>query len=134
MFRKNKRKYIVVFLQKQHGSYAISSKRKFNPNNLKKKTIKHKKVLIPFDIVSYSFTDGLKLYYYVSITEKKQLFFENTKDLQIGSKVIDMILNDEIIAQITSNLNKSNFKANLVNMIFSALFGGLIGYIIGGLI
>lgn len=133
MFKK-KRKYIAVFLQKEHNSYTIHSTRKFKPNTVKKKTIKHKGKLIPFDTVNYSFSDGLKLFYYISITEKKQLFFENTKDLQIGSKVIDMILNDDIIAQITSNLNKSNFKANLVNMIFSALFGGLIGYIIGGLI
>lgn len=128
---KSKKKYIAVFLMKQHGSYSIEKKSIIKSNV---KTVKYKKDVIPIDTVNYSFTEGLKLYYYISITEKKQLFFENSKNLQIGSKVIDMILNDEIISQITSNLNQTNIGLKIMNIVMYIIFGGAIGFIIGGFI
>lgn len=128
---KPKKKYIVVFLMKEHGSYTIDKRVRIKSNT---QTIKYKKTPIPINTVNYSFSEGLKLYYYISIIEKRQLFFENTKDLQVGSKVIDLIINDEIISQITSNLNESNIGIKIMNIVMYIIFGGLIGFIIGGFI
>jgi len=129
MFKK--KKYIAVFLRKENDGYTIIKKRRFNPNI---NSIKYNKVPIPINTVNYSFTSGLNLYYYISITDKRQLFFEKSKERLIGTKIIDMIINDEIISQITSNLNKSNIGMNIISMIFSGLFGGLVGFIVGGYI
>lgn len=132
MFGKNKKRYIAIFLMKEGNSYSVSSKKRISKDT---KIINYnKETPIPINMVNCSFTKGLYLYYYISITEKRQLFFENTKGLLVGHKALSMLINDEIVSQITSNLNKSNYKMSIINMIFSALFGGLIGFIIGGYI
>lgn len=127
----NKTKYIVVFLKEKGNGYNISSRKRISKDS---KIVKYNKTPIPINTINSSFSFGLKEYFYINIENKKQLFFQKSKGKALNHKALEMLINDEIVSQITSNLNKSNYKMSLINMIFSALFGGLIGFIVGGYI
>lgn len=124
-----KKKYIAVFLVRQENSYSILAKKRFSPTN---KTIKYKKGSYIIDVSTPTYTKGLKLFYFIEY-DKSQLFFDKNKVQSIVSpKVVDLIMSQKIVSELTSNLSGSAFKLNILTLLFGGIMGGLIGYIVAG--
>jgi len=127
MFAK-KKKYFAFFLIKREGTYTRLRKRRFNPNRT---VLSYKKGSYPFDVSKPTYERGMKLFYFIEIG-KTQLFFQNDKSSSmISPKVIDMIMSQKIVSQLTQNLTGSN-KMNILTLLLGAVMGAMLGFIIAG--
>lgn len=122
-----KKKYIAVFLIREQGSYNINSMRRIKPLT---KTIKG----IPIDTSIQTYSKGLKLYFCIDLTSKKQITFDKDNKPNINTKVIDDILAQKIISELTRDMSGSNFKNRLYDIITGGLIGGLTGFIVAGFV
>jgi len=128
MFRKEK--CIAIFLTKKHNAYSVAKKRRFNADA---KTIRFRKgKSYKIDASQYTYNKGLKLYYFID-TNAGQLFFEGTEGGDEKAEIIDMILKQSIIKQITSGLG-GGFSGSIMNMILFFGLGLAIGFIIAGFV
>lgn len=66
--------------------------------------------------------------------DKTQLFFEGSTRSIISPKIIDMIMSQKIVSELTSNLGGNKFLLNFMTLIFGGIMGALIGYIVAGVI
>ena len=124
-----KNKYKAIFLIKREGSYSIVGKKRFRPS---KKMIRFKRATYVIDVSRPTFIRALKMFYFIEI-DKTQLFFgKNTERTGVSPKVVDMIMSQKIVHDLTTNLAGNAFAINLVTLIFGGLMGGLIGFIIAG--
>lgn len=128
MFKK--KKYIAVFLIKEQQSYSVIFKAKFNPIN---KVLSYKKRSYPIKIDFPTYIIGLKLYYFIEV-DKGQIIFNNSKDPLIDPKLLDMLISQEIITQLTDNLSGNAFKMSVYNVLIGVIIGALGGYIAGGIV
>ena len=127
-----KKKYIVIFLIKEHQSYTEIKRKRINPNSTE---INFNNKSYPIMINLHSYSKGLKYYYFIDTTKKIkcQIFFNKTKkDSDVSLEIIDMIISKHIVKQLTSNLTDSAFRTNLMYVLFGLLLGGCIGWIAGG--
>lgn len=128
MFKKEK--CIAIFLTKKHNAYSVAKKRRFNTDA---KTIRFKKgKSYKIDASQYTYNKGLKLYYFID-TDAGQLFFKASKGGKEKAEIIDMILKQSIIKQITSGLS-GGFSGGIINMIMFFGLGLTIGFIIAGFV
>lgn len=128
-----KKKYIVIFLIKEQKVYTQIKKKRFNPSKTEIRFNKDK--TYPINISNYTFSKGLKLYFFIdtSIADNCQLsFVKNGKKSLITPEIIDLLISEKIIHQLTSNLTDTAIKMNLMMIIIGAIIGGLIGWIAGG--
>ena len=124
-----KNKYKAIFLIKREGSYSIIGKRRFNPSN---KMIRFKKASYIIDVSRPTFIRALKMFYFIE-KDKTQLFFgKNTEGTGVSPQVVDMIMSQKIVHDLTTNLAGNAFAINIMTLIFGGLMGGLIGFIIAG--
>jgi len=129
MLNLRNKKYIVVFLIKEQNTYNMIHRKKFKPSD---KVVRFRKQSIPISSSLPTYSIGLKLFFFIDITSNTQLFFKSSKNNTINAKVIDMILQESIITQLTSNLTStSKFTMNLIYIVLYIIFGVLIGFIIG---
>jgi len=127
---KKRNKYKAIFLLKREGSYSIIKKKRFSPTNNK---IRYKKGSYPIDVSRPTYIKGLKMFYFIEV-DKTQLFFESNKSSFITPKVIDMIMSQKIVSELTQNLSGSKAIMNIMTLIFGGVMGGLIGYIVAGVV
>jgi len=73
------------------------------------------------------------MFYFIEV-DKTQLFFENNKSSIISPKVIDMIMSQKIVSELTQNLSGNKVVMNIMTLIFGGVMGGLIGYIVAGVV
>jgi len=124
-----RKKYIVVFLIKEQNSYSEVSRKLVKSTTTKIKF--GKKDTIPIDISKPSYSKGLKLFYFIDLSNNLQLHFIKDKNNRINSEAMDMIFQQEIIRQLTSSLGEPSFLAGkLFNMIVGGIIGLLIGFVI----
>ena len=125
---KNKKKYYAFFLVKREGTYTRLRKKRFSPN---KALLNYKRGSYPLDVSKPTFERGLKLFYFIEIG-KAQLFFSDTKNANlISPKVIDMIMSQKIVSQLTQNLSGSG-KMNMLTLLLGLFMGAMLGFIIAG--
>lgn len=125
-----KEKYIAVFLTKKHNAYSVARKRRFSVDA---KTVQFKKgKSYKIDASQYTYNKGLKLYYFID-TNAGQLFFKASKGGKEKAEIIDAMIKQSIIKQITSSLG-GGFGVNIMSMILCLGFGMAIGFIIGGFV
>lgn len=129
MFYNNKKKrYYAFFLVKREGTYSRLRKKRFSPT---KAIVNYKKGSYPLDVSKPTYERGLKLFYFIEI-DKTQLFFSENKSSNIISpKIIDMIMNQKIVSQLTQNLSGSG-KMNLLTLFLGLFMGAMLGFIIAG--
>ena len=131
IFRRNKNKYKAIFLIKREGSYAITGKKRFRPSKI---NIRFRKGSYPIDVSIPTYIKGLKMFYFIEV-DKTQLFFaKNKNESMISPKIIDMIMSQKIVSQLTSNLGGSALKMSILTLIFGGIMGALIGFIVAGYI
>lgn len=124
-----KKKYVAVFLVSEQGTFSILKFRRFNPS---KDAIQYTKgVSHLIDVSKPTYAKGLKLYYFVDI-KKGQLGFDSKKNSAINPEVIDMILKQNIVKQLTTSLSERFLGSQIVNIVIGLVMGILIGIIAGG--
>lgn len=157
MRRKNKKKYIAIFVVKEKDTFAYEGSKKLSPTS---KTVKFKKGTYYVDIANHTYSKGLKLFYFIDVageqlevieegekTKKKEI---KKKELEARKKakegnlelsgmnydpeVLDMILSKNIVSQLTANLSDNAIKLNIITLVIGAVMGGLFGYILAGVI
>jgi len=131
MFRKEK--YIAVFLTKKHNGYSVAKKRRFSADAETVQFKKKKSYVV--DASQYTYSKGLKLYYFIDTTNEGQLFFDSSKAKggKEKAKIIDMFIKQSIVKQITSGLG-GGFSGSIMNMIMFFGLGLAIGFIIAGFV
>ncbi len=122
-----KKKYIAVFLTKEQNSYTITKAKRFTPSS--EKFIKVNLI----DISNYTFSKGLRNYYYIDKANKLQLSFIKIEKINVDIKAVDDVLAREIISQLTKDMSGVNLTKRLIDIILGAVIGGLIGFIASGI-
>ncbi len=123
-----KKKYIVILLVKEQSTYNVLLKKKILPTS---NFIRYNKKTYPINIDYPTYSKGLSLYYFIDIHKEKQLSFGKSKNSTITPDVLDMIISQNIISQLTENLG-SGFTLTLYNILIGLIIGSLIGFIVGG--
>lgn len=124
-----KKKYIAVFLTKEQNSYTITKVKRFNPldDNFIEKNL--------LDISDYTFSKGLRNYFFIDKSNKLQLSFNyNGKLPNINVKAVDDTLARNIISQLTKDMSGVNFTKRIIDIILGLIIGGLVGFIVSGIV
>ena len=122
-----KKKYIAIFLTKEKNSYTITKAKRFTPSSTK--FIESNLI----DISNYTFSKGLRNYYYIDNANKLQLSFNNGISQKIDIKAIDDVLVRSIISQLTKDMSGTNLTKRLFDIIIGLVIGGLVGFIASGI-
>jgi hypothetical protein len=121
---KKKKKYYAVYCLREVGVQTIIAIKRINPT---KKSVSFRGNTFVLDITTPSYTKGTKVYYFFSISDKQQLTFSNDKEPLVNTELIDSILSQKIIEQLTKNLN-NDFKMNIMTLMMGVIIGALVGY------
>lgn len=121
------KKYIAVFLTKEQNSYTITKVKGFNPSDDK---FIERNLL---DISDYTFSKGLRNYFFIDKSNKLQLSFVNGKVPNIDTKAVDDTLAKNIISQLTKDMSGVNLSKRIFDIIIGLVIGGLIGFIASGI-
>ncbi len=123
MFNK---KYIAVFLLNEKGSYSVSKIIRFNPLE---PMINGKRI----DTDNPTFSKRLKTFFYLD-SKGKQLSFNSIDISNMDTKIIDGILEQKVISELTKDMSGSNFRQKIFDLLTGALIGGLTSFIIAGFV
>ena len=145
-----RKKYVVVYIIKEHGTYSFLKKKKIRPT---KNTVQYKKgMAYIIDITKPTYIRGFKLYYFVEIKkglldfEKKNNNTKSTKkakgkpeeaeikdltQIYMSPEITDAIMNQDIVLQILNRM-AGGIGINWMSLITGLAIGGIIG-LIGGL-
>jgi len=123
----NKTKYYAIFTISQLELQAIIGSKRINSIS---KTVNFRKNTFIIDIENPTFMKRNKVFYFFSITSQHQLLFYKSKENGMNSEIIDTIISQKIIQQLTSNLD-SEWKMNTSMILIGLIIGALIGYIVG---
>ena len=123
----NKKKYYAIFSVRQLGSHNVIGSKRIS-STTKKVSYKSRSFFV--DIENPSYVKGNKVFYFFSISSQQQLCFFKSDDSSINPEVIDLIMTQNIVKQLTSNLD-NEFKANMTMIIIGLVIGALSGYIVG---
>lgn len=125
-----KKRYIIVLVQEQQGIFSILKKKRFNPI---KPQITYKKHAYIVDVNTPAYSKGLNFFYVVDIKSGQLTFYKDINS-DSNAEIIDLILFQKIIPQLTSNLSGDAYKMNIITLVVGAVMGGLIGFIAAGFI
>jgi hypothetical protein len=145
MFKKRK-KYYAIFCVKQHGVFRREGKKRVSPSNPIVRR-KKKSFIVNFGFPTYS--RGLKDFYFIDIdfgqiiakntnikkvlNAKAQVLFKGDKDKPLlNPKMLDLLISQRIVKQLTSNLSDTAWKMNMITLVLGLIIGGLSGYILAG--
>ena len=127
-----KKKYYVIFVVRQQGTWTRIGRKKFSPS---KEAIKFRKFgTFLVNSANPTYMRGLKLFYFVDAKGKENICFKGDKGSIIDAKTADMLLTRKIVSQLTTNLSSDKLKLNVMTLILGVAMGGLIGYIIAGFV
>lgn len=143
LFRK---KYIVIYIIKEHGTYSVLKKKRIKPTKNTVKYGRNKTYII--DTTKPTYVKGFKLFYFIEI-KKGFLDFEDNKKLPKNKKgkpeiadikqlsvnimspeIVDMIMSQNVVKQIVSGL-EGGLGINWMSLITGLALGSFIGLIAG---
>lgn len=124
----NRKRYIAIFCINEGNNQVVLGKKAFKPTNNK---ISYKDKTFLIDIKKPTYIKNLTLYYFYNINSGLILLNKKESTYSLNPDIMDKVMSQNIINQLTAGLMDKKIKANLIIMIFFCLFGGLIGYIIG---
>jgi len=115
-------------LVKQEGSFSRLKRKRFKPTSV---NVRYRKGSYPIDVSIPTYTRGLKLFYFIELN-KTQLFFQKGNSNFISPKVIDLVMSQKIVSELTSNLTGNKIFMSLMTLLFGAVMGVFIGIFIAG--
>ena len=131
LFGKKLKKYFLVIVARQEGSYNYIKQIPLTLNNEKIKDVNGK--ILVFDISKPNIIRNNCNYYYVDIITRQQIFFESDYE-KIDGNLLDIIIHDQIITQIIKSVEGNPIKDMLGYILGSLILGGVIGALIGYII
>lgn len=118
------------------------------------KKVRRKKHSYFIDMSFPTYLRGLKVFYFVDITagqllaknteikgvkgnnkdlKNKQILFKGSDDdAMMSPETLDMLVSQNIVSQLTSNLSDSAIKMNIISIVLGLIIGALGGYIYAG--
>ena len=152
ILKKNKKnKYYAIFCKKEHGVFKRISKKRISPMTKKVRRKKHSYFI---DMSFPTYLRGLKVFYFIDITagqllaknteikgvkgnnkdlKNKQILFKGSDDdAMMTPETLDMLVSQNIVSQLTSNLSDSAIKMNIISIVLGLIIGALGGYIYAG--
>jgi tyrosine-protein phosphatase YwqE len=136
-----KNRYIAVFLIKEKRSYSIQRKRKIN---ILTNRVSYSGKTYIVDTSEYTFREGLGFFYLIDLN-KAQLQIKDKKvkeinvkpetldDFHYNPRIIDEVLENGLVEQLTANLNNRIGK-KIWDILTGLVMGGLVGFIAGFMI
>lgn len=121
-----KTKYRAWFFNKEHGTYKLHKKKKFDP--LEPTISYHKKPYKPI-LSSPSFSNGTKDYFFFEIGKKSQITYHEIFDTD--AELNDLMYAKEVVVQAFKSLGERKLNINWIHL---ALIGGMMllaGWILG---
>lgn len=131
MFKKHKKKYYAWILKKEHNGYNRIGKKRVKATT---EIFNYKKIPFKINTQLYTYSRGLKNFYMFDLDTKSQMLIGKVKVQNVDSDVYDMVFLKRIVKHLSSNLDKNEWKINLMTLIIGAISGGAIGFIIAGYI
>lgn len=123
-------KFYISFYTVVKNHYVLLKRKKItNKTNFIR--FNRKMFTINFSIPS-SIT-GRNFEYYFDYNTGVQLFFVKT-DNHLNTKLVDLLVRPEVIKNLVTHLQTSNFTFTLVNILIGILIGIMLGYILGNFI
>lgn len=146
-----KKRYVVIYLIKEHGTYSVLKKKRIKPTKNTVKYSKNKSYII--DTSKPTYVKGLRLFYFIEI-KKGFLDFEKPEKSASSKKVknkkgepetaeikqlsasfmspeiVDLIMSQNVVKQIVSGL-EGGLGINWMNLITGLSIGCFIGLIVG---
>jgi len=139
ILNKKKNKYYVLFCKKEHGVFKrVRRKRRISPVAEK---VRYKKGTYFINMAFPTYLKGLKVFYFVDVTvgqltakkteiKNGQILFKgNDKDAIMSPKMIDKLVSQNIVSQLTSNLSDNAIKMNIVSIVLGLIIGAMGGYL-----
>ena len=122
-----KSKYRAWFFQKQHGTFKLRKKKRFNPDT--KPTIKYKGKPYEPIVDNPSFSNGLKDIFFFEIGSKSQLNYHEVMDSD--AEIKDLLYGKEIIVQAFKSLGEKALNITWLHLVVVGLAMFLGGWIMG---
>lgn len=119
-----KKRYYAIFCIKENGTYSIIKKVRVNNKN---NTVRYQKKSFPIDIEKPLYAKNNKIFYFFNYKSGNQLLFEKDTS-KINTELIDSIVSESIVKQLTANLN-DEWKMNTIVLACGIAIGFIIGYI-----
>lgn len=126
LFFVQKTKYRAWFFIKEHGTYKLKKKKKFNPLE---PIIKYAKKPYEPILSNPSFSNGTKDYFFFEIGSRSQIAYKEIVDTDAELK--DLMYAKEVIVQAFKSLGEKKLSINWIHL---ALIGGMMllaGWILG---
>lgn len=123
----DKKKYYAVWLIKEQDNYNIVEKNSIKPTD---ETVSYKEKSHELDIDDPIYQYGRKLFYFIDF-HKGQLTLREKVKAKSEPAIMDMIISEKIVAQLTHDLLGKDIQETLMWLGLGAAIGGLLGYIIG---
>ncbi len=127
--RVKKKRYIAVFLVSEQGTYSVLRLRRFSPSNLSVRYGKGNATVINIHTPTYA--KGIKLYYFIDIAKGQLNFKDKGKDV-VNKELIDMVVRQSIVKQLTNSLREKLFGGQIMNILIGLAIGIPAGIIAGG--
>lgn len=142
MSLKNKKsRYYAIFVKEEHGIFKRLTRKRISAMTEKVRYKRHTYIL---NMGFPTYSRGLKVFYFVDITagllsaektefkDQQILFKKNSKDVVMSPKILDKLISQNIVSQLTSNLSDGALKMNIITLVLGAVIGALSGFIIAG--
>jgi len=139
---KNKKyKYYAIFCKKEYGIFRRLSKKRIRASTEK---VRYKKGTYLLNMLFPTYARGLKVFYFIDISgvqlltktmeiRNKQIIFRgNDKEPILTPKMMDKLVSQNIVSQLTSNLSGDAIKMNIISIVLGLIIGALAGFITAG--
>ena len=125
-----KKKYIAVIVVSEQDTYSILKMKRFNTSNTVIRVGAKASHLV--DVSKPTYSRGLKLYFFVDITNG-HLTFEKTRS-PMSPKVVDLFVKQSIVKQLTARLSESRYASRIFDIIIGLVIGALGGVMVAGFV
>lgn len=139
--KNKKNKYYVIFVKKEHGIFKRLRKKRISAMTNK---VRYKKHTYFLNMAFPTYSRGVKIFYFVDVSKgqltaektefkNKQILFKgNSKDEIMSPKLLDKLVSQSIVSQLTANLSDNAIKMNIMTMIIGIVIGTMAGFILAG--
>ena len=142
IFSKNKKyKYYAVFCKKEYGIFKRLSKKRIRAITEK---VRYKKGTYLLNMFFPTYARGLKVFYFMDVSgvqllskttqikDKQVLFKGNDNEPILTPKMMDKLVSQNIVSQLTSNLSGDAIRMNIISIVLGLVIGALSGFLVAG--
>lgn len=143
ILNKNKKyKYYAIFCKKEYGIFKRLSKKRIRSTT---KKVRYKKGTYLLNMLFPTYARGLKVFYFVDVSgvqlltkkvteiKNRQIVFKgNDEKPVLTPEMMDKLVSQNIVSQLTSNLSGDAIKMNIISIVLGLIIGALSGFLMAG--